>query len=169
VFAQFGGALLFVVLFMIAGPLAEEFGWRGYAQPRLRRRFGIVATSVALGLAWAVWHVPLYFLPGTGQYDTGLFTADALIFMVTCIPLSLVYLFLSERLGGRVWAAILIHFSGNAIGAFLPSESIAVSLLQLALTSALAVGVFAVWGPHRGPAIERVEARDAVESELSRR
>ena len=51
--------LLFVVTYLVAGPLAEEFGWRGFAQPRLRERFGLIGTSVVLGAAWALWHVPL--------------------------------------------------------------------------------------------------------------
>lgn len=147
--AQFGGGLMFVVLYLIAGPLAEEFGWRGYVQPRLRQRLGLISTSVVLGLAWALWHVPLFFLPGTGQHAMGLFTPNGLIFVLTCIPLSFLYLFVSERLGGRVWAAILIHFSGNAIGAFLPSESWTTSLVILSVNVALAAGAFAVWGRER--------------------
>jgi membrane protease YdiL (CAAX protease family) len=149
VLAGFGGGLLFVVLFLIAGPIAEEFGWRRFVQPRLRLRWTPVRTAVALGTAWALWHVPLYFLPGTGQYETGLFTFSGLLFMITCIPLSLVYLFVTERLGGQVWAAILIHFAGNAVGAFFPSEDEAIVVVQLAVTIALAALALLVWGPTR--------------------
>lgn len=149
VLAGFGGGLLFVVLFLITGPIAEEFGWRGFVQPRLRLRWTPVRTAVVLGSVWALWHVPLYFLPGTGQYETGLFTVGGLIFMVTCIPLSLLYLFVTERLGGKVWAAILIHFAGNAIGAFFPSEDPVVLVAQLLITVALAAVVLLAWGPAR--------------------
>lgn len=149
VLAGFGGGLLFVVLFLITGPIAEEFGWRGFVQPRLRLRWTPVRTAVVLGSVWALWHVPLYFLPGTGQYETGLFTVGGLIFMITCIPLSLLYLFVTERLGGKVWAAILIHFAGNAIGAFFPSEDPVVLVAQLLITVALAAVVLLAWGPAR--------------------
>jgi membrane protease YdiL (CAAX protease family) len=167
VLAEFGGGLMFVVLFLIAGPIAEEFGWRGYAQPRLRQRLGVIGTSVVLGIAWGLWHVPLYFLPGTGQYATGLFTINGLMFMLTCIPLSLLYLFVSERLRGGVWAAIVIHFAGNAIGAFLPSEAAIVPVLEFGVTLALAAGLYVAWhrerrtvaapAPRRAP--ERVAGR----------
>lgn len=86
VVAASGGLLLFVVTFL-AGPLAEEFGWRGYLQPRLRTRFGILATAAVVGAAWAVWHVPLFFLEGTGQQAMGLFTLRGLLFMVSLLPL----------------------------------------------------------------------------------
>ncbi|MFC9559640.1 CPBP family intramembrane glutamic endopeptidase [Agromyces sp. NPDC056965] len=147
VVAGFGGPLLFVVLFMIAGPIAEEFGWRGFAQPRLRRSLGIIATSVVLGIAWAIWHLPLFFLPGTGQAAMGLFTVDGLLFCLSLIPLSLVYLFVSERLGGGVWAAILIHFSGNAVGSFFPEASVPVAVAQLLITCLLAAALFFSWHP----------------------
>ncbi|WP_309104220.1 type II CAAX endopeptidase family protein [Microbacterium sp.] len=152
VLASFGGGLLFVVLFLIAGPIAEEFGWRGFVQPRLRLHWTPIRTAVVLGSVWALWHIPLYFLPGTGQYQTGLFTLGGLTFVLSCVPMSLVYLFVSERLGGQVWAAILIHFAANAIGAFFPSEDPAVLITQLVVAVALAGLVLLAWGPGRGAA-----------------
>ena len=43
----------------------EEIGWRGYALPRLAARFGFARGSILLGLIWACWHLPLFFIPGT--------------------------------------------------------------------------------------------------------
>lgn len=143
----FGGTAMFIVLFMIAGPLAEEFGWRGYAQPRLRRSLGLLATSALLGAAWWAWHIPLFFLPGTGQAAMGFFSLESLGFALSFIPLSLIYLFVSERLGGGVWAAILLHFSVNAIGTLLPDESLAVGAARLVIIWLLAAGVYFAWRP----------------------
>ncbi len=145
VVAASGGVLLFTVTYLIAGPLAEEFGWRGYLQPRVRMRFGVIATAAIVGSAWAVWHVPLFFLAGTGQHGMGLFTLRGLVFMVSLLPLSLTYLFLSERLGGAVWSAILIHFAGNAAGALLSQTSDVAALVQLAVTVLIAALALLVW------------------------
>ena len=38
----------------------EEPGWRGFALPRLQSRHSPLIATLILGLAWGIWHVPLY-------------------------------------------------------------------------------------------------------------
>lgn len=45
---------------LVLGGALEEPGWRGYALPRLQQRFTPLAATAILGLAWGVWHVPIY-------------------------------------------------------------------------------------------------------------
>ena len=59
--------LLILIEILIFTAVAEEVGWRGYALPILLRRFSPVVASVILGAAWAVWHVPVFWIPGTAQ------------------------------------------------------------------------------------------------------
>ena len=53
-----------LIYLVISLPLAfgEEFAWRGYAQPRLIRQFGLVSGLLALGIIWGVWHTPIYYV-----------------------------------------------------------------------------------------------------------
>lgn len=40
--------------------LGEEPGWRGYAIPRLRNRFGPMPATLALWPVWLCWHLPFF-------------------------------------------------------------------------------------------------------------
>src|SRR4030042_3245408 len=47
----------------------EEPGWRGYITPVLMERFHPVIVCTIVGIGWAVWHLPMYFLEGWGGND----------------------------------------------------------------------------------------------------
>ena len=38
----------------------EEPGWRGFALPKLQERRSPLVATLLVGLAWGVWHIPLY-------------------------------------------------------------------------------------------------------------
>ncbi|MGE0439067.1 MAG: CPBP family intramembrane glutamic endopeptidase [Gemmatimonadales bacterium] len=63
---SFLGLLLFL---MLAAGIGEEFGWRGFALPRVQARHGAVVASLVVGTLHSVWHLPLFFLPDVSQYD----------------------------------------------------------------------------------------------------
>ena len=69
-----------IFLTMILGGGLEELGWRGVAQPMLERRFRRLASATIVGVAWALWHVPLFFIHGVAQYGANfpLFAADVM-------------------------------------------------------------------------------------------
>ncbi|WP_433278857.1 CPBP family glutamic-type intramembrane protease [Pseudonocardia xinjiangensis] len=148
-----GGLLPYLALHLVAGPLAEEFGWRGYLQPRLRRRLTPARTAAVLGTLWALWHVPLFLLVGTVQSQMGLFTPVALGFFAAMLPLSVGYWFVSERLRGGVPAAVLMHMSGNiALTLIFAAPSVAVGACYLGAVLVIAALLLRV-GP--GPASAR--------------
>jgi membrane protease YdiL (CAAX protease family) len=67
-----------IFLTMILGGGLEELGWRGVAQPMLERRVSRLASAAIVGVAWALWHLPLFFIHGVSQYGANfeLFAAD---------------------------------------------------------------------------------------------
>ncbi|HHT7110510.1 TPA: CPBP family intramembrane glutamic endopeptidase [Bacillus cereus] len=87
----FGGAKmqtpLYVALIsfpiMIVGGGLEEIGWRGFLQPALQKRFSVFLSTVIVSGIWAIWHWPLWFIPGTNQTQR-----DFIAFIITTMAMS---------------------------------------------------------------------------------
>ncbi|PJJ72804.1 CAAX prenyl protease-like protein [Diaminobutyricimonas aerilata] len=141
--ASLGGPLVVLGFVLLAGPIAEEFGWRGWLQPRLRATRGRLSTALVVGAIWAVWHVPLFALEGTGQSRMPL--EEVAVFFVSFLPLSVIALAVSERWRGGAWAAVALHAGVNAADGLLPTSGLGGALLQLLLTTAVAAVVLATW------------------------
>ena len=141
-----GGPLAVVGFALFTGPLSEEFGWRGYAQPRLRRTLSPYATSLVLGLAWGLWHLPLFLLAGTSQSELGLFSWQALLFFVGWVPVSYTIWTVSERLRGGVAAAVVAHAAVNTADGLFPAASPAGVLIGTAAATGTAIALAALNG-----------------------
>ena len=96
------------LILLLGGPLGEEFGWRGYAWPALRIRYGWRASSLILGAVWGLWHLPLFFIEGTLQSRLPM-----LPFLASTMALSVVFGWLSERSRGSVLPALTLHTAVN--------------------------------------------------------
>jgi membrane protease YdiL (CAAX protease family) len=138
-----------VMILLTAGPLQEEFGWRGYALPRLQRRFNALVSSLVLGVLWWLWHLPLVFIPGKFMVSTPLLFGVLLVEMVL---VTILFTWIYNNTGGSILAAMLFHTSINwSIWVMLPTMQMNLSVLGFTITLlAIAVAiVLGVWGPGR--------------------
>jgi membrane protease YdiL (CAAX protease family) len=72
----------------LAGPVFEELGWTGFAIPRLRRGYGVLATGLIVGVLWGVWHVPSqvwYSGDASGALSLGILLPE-LVFALAVLP-----------------------------------------------------------------------------------
>jgi uncharacterized protein len=136
---DFGGPAAFFVGMLVSGPLSEEPGWRGTAYPRLRARTGTVQACLVLGVTWAVWHLPLFFIDGTVQHDLGLATPSGVLFVASNIPMAMLVTAAYERAG--IVASIAVHFAVNTtmilLGVEEPEVQAMIIGLQLITVTAL--------------------------------
>lgn len=90
---------------VVAGPLGEELGWRGFLLPRLlRRRTPVVASTLVAG-AWLLWHLPL-IITDPARYG--------IPWAVVLVSTSAVMTVLHLWTGGNVLLAVVFHAVVNS-------------------------------------------------------
>jgi membrane protease YdiL (CAAX protease family) len=94
----------------------EEIGWRGYALPRLAARFGLARASLLLGLIWACWHLPQFFIPEADTYHQSFF-----VYVLQVTALSVAFAWLYARTKGSLLLIMLLHSAVNNSKDIVPS------------------------------------------------
>jgi len=98
---------------LIISGLSEELGWRGFALDQLQAKRSALAASLILGSLHALWHTPLFLIPGISQGEMGLFSLDWLLFMLM-VPLGAVVMtWVYNNTQRSILSAILLHFFQN--------------------------------------------------------
>jgi uncharacterized protein len=94
----------------------EEVGWRGYALPRLATHLGLGSASVVLGVIWALWHLPLFFLPGSGSEGQSF-----PIYLLHVTALSVAMSWLYWKTDGSLLLVMLMHAAVNNTTGIVPA------------------------------------------------
>jgi len=97
---------------LIFPSLGEEPGWRGFALPHLQRQLGPLPGTLILGSMVALWHLPIYFIPGFTTLDS--FDPAAILFQSgAIIAASITWSWLYNHGGESIFFAMLIHSASN--------------------------------------------------------
>ncbi|RLM84260.1 CPBP family intramembrane metalloprotease [Halobellus sp. Atlit-38R] len=123
----------------------EELGWRGFALPYLQERYSALASSLVIGVVWAVWHAP------SGIIERGVtgWAVDLPIYAVIVVGISIVATLLYNNTGGSVLITMVFHAGVNAAQGLYPVEGMFTPTGELArfVAWAVLVGVLlAVFG-----------------------
>ena len=118
----FGTTSLIVMLIgvLLSTPVqaGEEIGWRGFMLQRLAPRMGFAWASLLVGVTWAAWHLPMFFMPGGDMVGQSF---PLFVLMVTALSVPLAWLYL--RTGGSLLLTMLMHAAINNTAAIVPSGS----------------------------------------------
>jgi len=133
-------------LIMIIGGGLEELGWRGVALPEIVKHTSPLKAALFVSIIWAIWHVLLFYIPGTNQYGSSF-----LIFAVGAIGLGLLlaWLYLHTH---SILLCVVFHASVNAaysMGALVSSEFIGPALFDAGIKVFLGLILLIAYKPKR--------------------
>jgi uncharacterized protein len=156
--ASLSRALVLFPIMVLGGGL-EEFGWRGVAQPVLQRRLPLLAACTLIGVLWALWHLPLFYLHGVPQ-----FAERYLPFAVGVLANALLLGWLYANTGSILLCA-LFHAAANtssAIGLELPAGAPRTLWLGTRLALGVALILLTRGSQDRAPSPRTVQVQGAA-------
>jgi uncharacterized protein len=143
----------------------EEFGWTGFATPRLRLRYGVLVTGLIMGVLWGAWHIFLNVIyvskAYSGDLPPALFIAARgfgdLVGLLPAYRVLMVWIY--DRTGSLL-VVMLMHASLTASTMITDSPALvgtsmlvydAVSTVVMWVVVALVLVAIRGWHAERGP------------------
>jgi len=122
----------------LINPIGEETGWAGFATWHLQRQFKPWLAAVILGVIWAVWHLPGFFIPS----EMGVFNpVNFIFFVLSSICIRIIWTWVMNNAQGSGIIGILLHASSNAVSlALIPNLLPAPTPDQMAISGLLLLG-----------------------------
>ena len=129
-----------LIFMILVGGGQEEFGWRGYALPLLETRCGIWSANIILGVIWALWHIPTWFITGTTQSHMNFGG-----FLLLMTGYSFIFSWIRKISGNKPFSGLYAHGLANAIIPVMPTFNILEGTLQprfwIWVTSTFLIGI----------------------------
>jgi len=101
-------ALMAIFIYQFIIVWGEEIGWRGYALPRLQRKYHPIVASVILGLLWGLWHLPSFWIKGSVHQSMSL-----QFFLLATVCYSILYTWIYNGTGGSLLMMCMLHAANN--------------------------------------------------------
>jgi membrane protease YdiL (CAAX protease family) len=147
--------IMILLFFLVIG---EEIGWRGFFLRGLLRHRSPLAATAIVAVVWALWHSPLYFIPGMPSYGQPFFAFAA---WVVTLSFLMTWLWLGTR---SAWLATLMHGSANLGASLVFPLADAGALFTFSAIGFAIIGaplVVASWSRWISVADEKVDTRTA--------
>ena len=144
-----GAVVSGLIINLMGGPISEELGWRGVVWDRMRAKRPFLTSALVLGLIWALWHLPLFWVEGTSQNTLYAFPGIGFwAFILQGVLFTVLFGWVYDRTDRSILSAILLHWSVNAAANTLyPFGPVAIAVTTVLL--AVVVAVLAAPGPRQ--------------------
>ncbi len=130
----------FFLVLLLGGPLNEELGWRGFMLPQLLKSASSLHAALIVGVIWAIWHLPLFWISGASQEGI---PVGAVLLQI--IALSFIFTWLHNRTGGSLLIPLFFHAALNTSGVILPVLPAQAGSLQPYLITVILAVLFALF------------------------
>src|SRR5688572_4237651 len=147
---QFGQNLWYImlvaILFSTLVQAGEEIGWRGFALPQMTTKFGLGLSTILLGIIWACWHLPLFFIKGSSTYGQSF-----PLYIIQVIAVSVILGWLYWRTRGSLLLVMIMHAAINNTKDIVPStvpgasNSFAISNSLVGWLTVILLWIFALY------------------------
>jgi membrane protease YdiL (CAAX protease family) len=99
------------VIFPFFSASGEEVGWRGFLLPKLQKRYSAFKSSILVGVAWGMWHIPTQIL-AMRQYGAAVVLASIFVsHIVAMTAQSVVVTWLYNNSRQSLLLVMLYHYS----------------------------------------------------------
>ena len=105
----------------------EEFGWRGFLQKELQKKYNPLIGTLIISFLWSLWHLPLHY---NGFYSTGGFM-DLLPRFIWTIPITIIFTWLYNKSSYSILAVILLHAMLNNVNSAFGSSELVYAIIGL--------------------------------------
>ena len=133
------GAAATVILVLVLNGFGEEIGWRGFLAGDLLRRRGVSVAALLVTLAWAPWHIPLFFLVGSFE---GFSVGEVVGWVIGLTAGSLVLTWLYAGSGRSILLVAVWHTAFNFTSGTPAADGVAAAVTStLVMIAAVAIVV----------------------------
>lgn len=109
-----GGILSSAFFCLFTGATGEESGWRGFLLQGFWQRHTLLKSSVYTGLAWAIWHLPVWLLSGYQGINLLIYIVA---FFVSLIMFTIVMMYYYEK-NHNIAVLVFFHYMINFVLSF---------------------------------------------------
>ncbi|OUM70150.1 hypothetical protein PIROE2DRAFT_66738, partial [Piromyces sp. E2] len=138
-FSFTGAGISSALLTILLASIIEEVGWRGYGEDSIAQYCSWFYESIIFGCVWAMWHLPLFWIPNTYQNNLRVMGIGYMLnFLVSVVPFGFFTTWVYVKNRRSMLASIIFHLFVNFM-----QERIAMAPITKCVES-IVVTIFAV-------------------------